>query len=99
MPRRTFLRGVGATVALPFLDAMVPAATMSRPAAVMGQRMQRTPDIHYVPTPIKVVDAMLTVAAVGPNHYGMDLHLPENAFRFKRWIAERQRPHAGATRD
>jgi hypothetical protein len=25
MPRRTFLRGVGATVALPFLDAMIPA--------------------------------------------------------------------------
>jgi sulfopyruvate decarboxylase subunit beta len=30
------------------------------------------------------------VAAVGPNHYGMDLHLPENAFRFKRWIAGRK---------
>ncbi|MCH7824511.1 MAG: DUF1552 domain-containing protein [Acidobacteria bacterium] len=29
LPRRTFLRGVGATVALPFLDAMVPAG---RPA-------------------------------------------------------------------
>jgi len=27
------------------------------------------------------------VSAVGPNHYGMDLALPENAFRFKRWIA------------
>jgi hypothetical protein len=27
IPRRTFLRGVGATLALPFLDAMVPAAT------------------------------------------------------------------------
>ena len=27
------------------------------------------------------------VAAVGPNHYGMDLQLAENAFRFKRWIA------------
>ena len=26
------------------------------------------------------------VSAVGPNHYGMDLALPENAFRFKRWI-------------
>ena len=25
LPRRTFLRGVGATVALPLLDAMVPA--------------------------------------------------------------------------
>ncbi len=31
------------------------------------------------------------VAAVGPNHYGMDLHLPENVFRFKRLIAERKR--------
>jgi sulfopyruvate decarboxylase subunit beta len=30
------------------------------------------------------------VAAVGPNHYGMDLQLPENAFRFKRWIAGRR---------
>ena len=26
LPRRTFLRGIGATMALPFLDAMVPAA-------------------------------------------------------------------------
>ena len=25
LPRRTFIRGMGATVALPFLDAMVPA--------------------------------------------------------------------------
>jgi hypothetical protein len=29
MPRRTFLRGVGATVALPFLDAMVPAGAFA----------------------------------------------------------------------
>ena len=39
------------------------------------------------------------VAAVGPNHYGMDLQLPENAFRFKRWIAGRQvRRNAGGRR-
>jgi len=31
------------------------------------------------------------VAAVGPNHYGMDLQLPENAFVFKRLIGERKR--------
>jgi sulfopyruvate decarboxylase subunit beta len=31
------------------------------------------------------------VAAVGPEHYGMDLQLPENAFRFKRWILDRKR--------
>jgi len=34
------------------------------------------------------------VAAVGPNHYGMDLHLPENAFRFKRWIRARKTAEA-----
>ena len=27
MPRRTFLRGMGVTIALPLLDAMIPAAT------------------------------------------------------------------------
>ena len=32
------------------------------------------------------------VAAVGPEHYGMDLQLPENAFRFRRWILDRNRP-------
>jgi sulfopyruvate decarboxylase subunit beta len=31
------------------------------------------------------------VAAVGPNHYGMDLQLAENAFRFKRFIAGRKK--------
>ena len=31
------------------------------------------------------------VAAVGPEHYGMDLQLPENAFRFRRWILDRAR--------
>jgi hypothetical protein len=29
------------------------------------------------------------VKAVGPDHYGMDLHLPENAFRFARHIREK----------
>ncbi len=32
LPRRTFLRGIGATVALPFLDAMVPAMAAAPPA-------------------------------------------------------------------
>src|SRR5579864_9433744 len=34
------------------------------------------------------------VDPVGPDHYGMDLHLPENAFRFRRWIIERKRLQA-----
>ena len=33
LPRRTFLRGVGATLALPFLDAMVPAMSARAPGA------------------------------------------------------------------
>ena len=30
LPRRTFLRGIGATIALPMLDAMVPAFAADR---------------------------------------------------------------------
>jgi hypothetical protein len=46
LPRRTFLRGVGVTVALPFLDAMVPAlAAASSTAANSVPRM----GFFYVP--------------------------------------------------
>ena len=50
MPRRTFLRGMGATMALPLLEAMVPAATplartpahpVRRPAAVLPTSTSR----------------------------------------------------------
>jgi len=37
------------------------------------------------------------VAPVGPDHYGMDLQLGENAFRFRRWIQGRAHPAAGHT--
>ncbi len=30
------------------------------------------------------------VKAVGPDNYGMDLHLPENAFRFARYLSDRR---------
>src|SRR5215218_9734905 len=40
LPRRTFLRGLGATLALPLLDAMVPAATaMANTAAAPVRRL------------------------------------------------------------
>ena len=35
------------------------------------------------------------VEAVGPDHYGMDMHLPENAFRFARHLKERQKVTSG----
>jgi hypothetical protein len=39
MPRRTFLRGVGATLALPLLDAMVPALAAPAKAAAPVRRL------------------------------------------------------------
>ena len=41
MPRRTFLRGLGASVALPFLDAMIPAGTSAK--AATNAAVGRTP--------------------------------------------------------
>ena len=46
LPRRTVLRGLGATVALPFLDAMLPAfSTRALAAAMPAHRFQT----FYVP--------------------------------------------------
>ena len=41
IPRRTFLRGVGATVALPFLEAMLPAQTPLRETAASPEKIRR----------------------------------------------------------
>ena len=38
LPRRTFLRGLGATLALPLLDAMVPALTPTAQTAAAPTR-------------------------------------------------------------
>ena len=41
LPRRTVLKSLGATIALPFLDAMVPAGTASAREAADGGRRVR----------------------------------------------------------
>src|SRR6202171_1617103 len=42
MPRRTFLRGAGITLALPLLDSMIPAQTpLRQTAAAPGRRFVR----------------------------------------------------------
>jgi hypothetical protein len=46
LPRRTFLRGLGATIALPLLDAMLPALT---PAVKAAANPQRRLGFVYVP--------------------------------------------------
>jgi sulfopyruvate decarboxylase subunit beta len=64
--------------------------------------------VQAVSTPLEFGEAVLEalerrdlsvivakVRATGPDHYGMDLHLPENAFRFRRHVLERKRARAG----
>ncbi|HVQ43326.1 MAG TPA: DUF1552 domain-containing protein, partial [Vicinamibacterales bacterium] len=46
LPRRTFLRGMGASMALPFLDAMVPAARASREALADPTRLICIEEVH-----------------------------------------------------
>ncbi len=41
LPRRTFLRGTGALLSLPLLDAMIPALTASERTAADASRLQR----------------------------------------------------------
>jgi sulfopyruvate decarboxylase subunit beta len=61
------------------------------------------PNVALVTTPMDFVGAaadafernelsvvVAKVEAVGPDHFGMDLKLPENAFRFERYIKERK---------
>ena len=66
MPRRTFLRGVGTAMALPLLDAMVPALTATvKTAAKPVKRF----GVVYVPNG-------LTMAAWTPKATGAAFELP-----------------------
>jgi hypothetical protein len=45
IPRRTFLQGAGATIALPFLEAMLPAQTPLRQTEASPDKMRRFVDV------------------------------------------------------
>ena len=50
LPRRTFLRGIGATAALPFLEAMVPAGRAGAAAAASERmRLVAIEEVHGLP--------------------------------------------------
>ena len=61
IPRRTFLRGVGVGVALPLLDAMVPALTAVAQTAAKSQLR-----VGFVYIPHGVIMREWTPAAAGP---------------------------------
>jgi uncharacterized protein DUF1552 len=68
LSRRTVLRGMGATVALPFLDAMVPARTLLARSAASGQtRLACIEQVHGAAgsTQIGLAKNLWSPAAVG----------------------------------
>jgi hypothetical protein len=76
IPRRTILRGLGASLALPLLDGMVPALTaLTRTAANPVRRF----GIVYLPN--GVVIKKWTPAAEGPNFEFTPILKPLEAFR------------------
>ena len=62
LPRRTFLRGVGATIALPLLDAMVPALAKANQAIV---------------SPVRRLGFIYLPNGVAKNHTGIDYWKPK----------------------
>jgi hypothetical protein len=74
--RRTFLRGAGAALALPLLDAMVPAATAM--AQTPARPIRR---LGFVYIPHGVIMAQWTPAAVGTGFEFTPILKPLEAFR------------------
>jgi hypothetical protein len=62
LPRRTFLRGVGATLALPLLDAMVPALAPAARAATFPRRLG-----FIYGSPNGIIQSQFVPKAVGSN--------------------------------
>ena len=76
MPRRTFLRGLGASISIPVLDAMTPAlAALSKPGSSMPLR------IGYVYTPNGIIKERWRPSIAGPDFELTDVLKPWAPFR------------------
>jgi sulfopyruvate decarboxylase subunit beta len=71
----TDLAAIARGAGIPHVDSVATAFDFMEAAADAFERNQ-----------LSVIVAR--VDATGPDHYGMDFQLPENAFMFKRWIRE-----------
>ncbi len=78
--RRTFLRGLGATVALPLLDAMVPA---------FASNVKQSPRLGFVYVPHGMVMSRFTPDAVGAGFELKDIAKPLEPYRNRLNIVSR----------
>ena len=75
LPRRTFLRGVGATLALPLLDAMAPALAAAPAQAATRRRL------GFVYVPNGIIMDQFTPSAAGSDFEITTILKPLEAFR------------------
>jgi hypothetical protein len=76
LPRRTFLRGMGATLALPLLDSMIPARTLLAQTAAKG-----VPKIGFVYIPHGAIMSKWTPATEGTGFEFTPILKPLEPFR------------------
>ena len=76
LPRRTFLRGMGATLALPLLDSMIPARTLLAQTAA-----KPLPRLGFVYVPHGAIMDKWTPAAVGGGFEYTPILKPLEPFR------------------
>ena len=80
LPRRTFLKAAGATMALPLLDAMVPA---------FASNVKQSPRLGFVYVPHGMVMSRFTPDAVGSGYELKDIAQPLQPFRDRLSIVSR----------
>ena len=80
LPRRTFLKGLGATVGLPLLDAMVPAFAAT-PA--------KSPRVGFIYVPHGMVMSQFTPDTAGKNFAFKDINRSLEPFRDRLSIVSR----------
>jgi hypothetical protein len=76
LPRRTFLRGMGVTLALPLLDSMIPAQTLTRKTAAAA-----TPRLGFVYVPHGAIMDKWTPATEGAGFELSPILKPLEPFR------------------
>ena len=76
LPRRTFLRGMGVTLALPLLESMIPARTLLAQTAAKG-----APRIGFVYVPHGAIMSKWTPATEGTGFEFTDILKPLEPFR------------------
>ena len=82
LPRRTFLRGMGVTMALPFLDAMVPALS-----ALAKTPAKPVPRLGFIYIPNGTIQSMWVPATAGS---AFELSPVRHQMTKNPWVASRR---------